>query len=937
MSSPFRIFRKHQKVLMVVLVGLSMLSFVVCGAIQNVQDVSGPLLVALLALAVGSITWLIGLGQQKSTEYGAYGLLIGACAGLVLSWNFSAPPAIRMKGGNISNEQLAEMQERRHLANQFVQFVVGHINEANPTARLQPDYFGGMTDMDMAIAEVLRREADRLGIVGSQEVVTNYLTALTTPRGGPKSLLTSKIMQSVCREIHASEQAVYEALEDEWRLRQVQRMLGGSGSEAIPPETYWDAHQKLNVQQDMELAVLPAADFVDESLEPSDAELAEFFGQYRENFPNTTPEGEPEPGRPGFYQPRRAQFAYVEGTAEDYIDQVEVTPEEIEAEYLRRYPPPISDDAESTTPGGAIPDGPQLPDPFLNGPNLPPIPMLPGTPSGEAPMTDEGATVPMEESDSTPADPADIEVSEEDGDATPEGTAPAPDAEADASTSDEATNETPEATGEEPAPTTDGSCDDPVAEESDDAAAESTEAPADDQPAGDDQPAAPLDETTEESTAETTEPEATTEAPADAAADDTTPAGDDAAPNDEAATQETPAEPAPFTLSESEIPPPPHLPTAPATIGPPPLTDELKAEIADYLRLLKADALLAEEMNAYASAFEKQITPFAVLPPESDEHMSSAEVLDAARKLATEEEGDDDRETFEFYFAQSPLLSSTELRDSEDHAFGSAVQPTQFGTSQPMSLVMFQNFETDLFRPELAESPTQSSVFDDAPPPPESRFVVWKIADLPDYAPQNLDDDREGTDKKVREQVVEAWRLYQARDAVEARGAELVAMAEAKTEPFTTIFADTKIAGDEGLNLTTTESGMISWYRQSSSANPFQPSPPEISKIPGLPDIELGDPFMHEVFREMEVGQTRAVWNMDHTHLFVVRVSKRVPSSLDAFMTGLPGAFDLAQQPFAMSVPPVLLLAGQQLRQHQANGVDLMEKYEVQFPDEPAQ
>ncbi len=398
-------------------------------------------------------------------------------------------------------------------------------------------------------------------------------------------------------------------------------------------------------------------------------------------------------------------------------------------------------------------------------------------------------------------------------------------------------------------------------------------------------------------------------------------------------------------MSESEDPPPPPLPGEtgePVVIGPPPLTDELRAEIEEYLRLIKADALLQEDLESFAIAFEKQIRQRAVLPPESEDHMSLEDAIDAARALATEEEGDQDSETFKFYFAQTPLLSSTELRDSEEHTIGSAVEMSATGSSRPIASALFQDFE-DLHRPVLCESPTQSSAFDLAPPPPQSRYVIWKIADLNSYAPESLDDNREGMEQKVRDQVVESWQLFKARESVESRAAELVELAKSGTGPFSAIFADTKLIGDDGLSLSTTESQHMSWYRQSSAgANFMQQPPPEMNSIPGLPDVPVGQTFMRTVFREMEVGETRAVWNADYTYMFVVRVKNRIPASQETFIAELPNAFNLYQmsqrfQQFRIPPPPVLLLAQGQLQQLMSQGVDLFEEYEVQFADELSQ
>ena len=944
MSSPFRLFRRHQKVMMVVLVGLSMLAFVVCSSIPDPTNIPGPLMVALLALAIGSIGWLWGLNTKKSSEFGAYGLLIGAVGGLLLAWNFSPTPAIQMAGGDISNEQLAEFRNRRELANRFIVMVQQRIREDHPTAQIRPmNGFGDTSLESMAFAEALRREADRLGVVGNQETVTEFLMGLTHDRVSNSSLMTGALMRAVVRDLGSSEQSVYAALLDEWRMAQARSMM--NGGDILTPDSYWDAYRKLNVQQDMELAVLPASDFVNESVEPSDPEVLEYFNQYRDNFPNFTPQGVFEEGRPGFMQPRRIQCVYIEGAADQFLGQVTVTPEEIDAEYIRRYPPQVEETPGTGFPGmeGTFPGGPMMPDPFLNGPTLPPTPGLPfditpGTSDTPAPV-DPDAPIP-ESPDETSADGTETSPASEpteDGPTADEST-PVP--------TDGATNSTPaepEADGVESteSPTnesTDSSCDDPVTEESptpegdgESQPAEATETDPSGEPGGDDNP--PVDEPTVEPTAE------------DAAATETAAGDETPATTEETTSPDADVGPAPFTLSESLDPPPPPLVdeiAAPPIVYPPPLTDELRIEIEEYLVALKADMLLQEQMQAFISEFDANIGRFASLPPDNERFLSTQAAFDAARLLATEAEGDDDEASFDFYFVQTDLQSSNEMEDSEEFPIGSAVQTLTSGAGSSMTTVLFDTVGR-LYRPLLCESPTRSSPFDPAPPPPESRYVVWKIADIDFYAPESIDDNREGMAVKIREQVIDAWQLDKARVAVEQRAEQLLEIAQGSTEPFSALFSETERVEGGGLTVTVIETGLMSWYRLSTAtANDFGRPPPVLNTIPGLPDVTPGDSFMQNVFLEMNVGDTKAVWNQDRTYLFVVRVTKRFPStpeewnaSRNTFMAEIPTAISSVQlSQFGIPPLPVWQIAEGYRRQYLVGGVDLFEKYEIVIPQQ---
>jgi hypothetical protein len=133
---------------------------------------------------------------------------------------------------------------------------------------------------------------------------------------------------------------------------------------------------------------------------------------------------------------------------------------------------------------------------------------------------------------------------------------------------------------------------------------------------------------------------------------------------------------------------------------------------------------------------------------------------------------------------------------------------------------------------------------------------------------------------------------------------------------------------------------MLSWFQSPTAVSSFERRPPPVrSTLPGLPDVDPGDSFMRTVFNDMEVGDTQTAWSNDRSHLFVVRVTNRIPSapadwdgSREQFLTTMPDAFRTAQ--FAMLVPdisppPVLQVAERTRQQYFVGGVNLFEKYEI--------
>ena len=55
MSSPFSIFRRNQRILMVITTGLAMISFVLLGAVSDPRDLPTPLVVIFLAAMAGGL------------------------------------------------------------------------------------------------------------------------------------------------------------------------------------------------------------------------------------------------------------------------------------------------------------------------------------------------------------------------------------------------------------------------------------------------------------------------------------------------------------------------------------------------------------------------------------------------------------------------------------------------------------------------------------------------------------------------------------------------------------------------------------------------------------------------------------------------------------------------------------------------------------------
>lgn len=96
MRSPFEIFRRHQKILTVILVGMAMFSFVICGAIQDPQNIPAGLMILAIAALMAGVFWVAGLQSGKSNEYSIWGLVAGVLIGVGMTfWGQPVRPSTR--------------------------------------------------------------------------------------------------------------------------------------------------------------------------------------------------------------------------------------------------------------------------------------------------------------------------------------------------------------------------------------------------------------------------------------------------------------------------------------------------------------------------------------------------------------------------------------------------------------------------------------------------------------------------------------------------------------------------------------------------------------------------------------------------------------------------------------------------------------------------
>ncbi|MEZ6064427.1 MAG: hypothetical protein R3B90_01690 [Planctomycetaceae bacterium] len=514
MSSPFGIFRKHQKIMLVVLIGLSMLSFVIFGTVSQASDLQNmpPGLTAIaLAALVAAVAWVIGIPNGKSGEYGTIGLIAGLALGAVVWLRSGSGDVVTTRDFGLNQNELNQLMNQRALANRFVAYAIDR--STAPENQFLASYLAQQYQFqldrrvddfgrDVLLGELLRRKARDLDMSLPESAVNDFIKEMTQDK------MTQQMFREIRSELAASESDLYTALRNELLAQMAARSL--YGYIGLPPAVDWELSQRLQVQQKLEVAEVPIAPFIDDKAEPPADELQTLFEKHRQFPPGYDEQGQPKEGSPGFLQPRRIKIGYLTPDYLAFEKQVKITDEQIEARYLRDYAS-IGNPLE-----GLIPDGP---DP-LGGPLFPNSTGDAGTPAGDetAPATPADDT----ETPDPAAGDADPSAGTDGSDApaptptpAPEGapTTEAPPATTEPATPAEPQEQPSEPTTEEPQPepAADPSCDDTPAatEAATEAAAEATpaaeSADAADAPATADAPAstdAPASEPVGETTAD---------------------------------------------------------------------------------------------------------------------------------------------------------------------------------------------------------------------------------------------------------------------------------------------------------------------------------------------------------------------------------------------------------------------------------------------------
>ncbi len=309
MASPFQVFRKYQKSLLVV--GGVVLMFVF---------VAGDPLTSLLRDMGGA-------GGSRS----------GMEAGDV---------AVRWDDGKLTNRELGALVMQRRVVNDFL----GNVEMAGRAATLdagvevQPltvQWLGGPDTAQQGVEkDVLRTRlcaqlARQAGMSVSNENITGYLIELGRRRVSP-DLIRAMIVRMRSAGRGVSLEYLYDALREEMLAHNYTASYMFSVATVLP-EQQWQDWLQVNDRVVVEAAGLPVSSFLVDVPEPTDEQLAEFFALYKDNEPGPVISMNtelPSPN-PGFAIPRKVDVRYVCANYDQLLEKyvAEVTDKEIQDYY----------------------------------------------------------------------------------------------------------------------------------------------------------------------------------------------------------------------------------------------------------------------------------------------------------------------------------------------------------------------------------------------------------------------------------------------------------------------------------------------------------------------------------------------------------------------------------------------------------------------------
>jgi len=313
MSSPLKAFRKHQKKLIVIFGVLLMVSFTVLGTVQQFFTPKAP-------------------GQQEGEE-------------VIATWEHGEITRAKLQGQRIAQQS----------AFIFMNALVQEAQKAGGTPQVQM-LQGDSSLQGLARQIILAKKAEELGVVVTEDTITQYLSKLTD---GAKR--TPEQFEAMFEQLMRDRRGVnYKGFLRYMRqalMAQDMLLMGTAGLSALSPGEAKSYHDRMFRQKTVELLALKVDDYFSKVKgEPSQAELEKLYEKGKDRY--TTPPS----AEPAFRRRHKIKYGYFKGEAEIFRNREEA---KITDDQIAKYYEENKDDFKrASLPddlGGESPDDAGLP------------------------------------------------------------------------------------------------------------------------------------------------------------------------------------------------------------------------------------------------------------------------------------------------------------------------------------------------------------------------------------------------------------------------------------------------------------------------------------------------------------------------------------------------------------------------------------------------
>lgn len=302
MASPFNVFRKHQKVILVAAGVLCMFVFVI-----------GDVLFQFVGTGSG------GDGRSGGED-------------MAVEWN----------GGSLTRLEMDSLRTRRNILRNFLtsvqQLGIDRSGGTSPTVRplgVTRQSLYHPVEEEIVLRHLMAEKAQGIGIVVSDAAINNYLSQLA------QGQVSSEELRGLVSNLAAGGRRVgmnyiFEAMREEM-LADTYLDSYAQAVQTVTPAQRWEDWQRLNDRVVVESMAVPVGNFVDEVPDPTDADLRAFFEKYKDREPTPVsvhPFTQLPSPDPAFRIPRMVEIHYIEA---DYQTVAKAIEPEVTDEEIRQY------------------------------------------------------------------------------------------------------------------------------------------------------------------------------------------------------------------------------------------------------------------------------------------------------------------------------------------------------------------------------------------------------------------------------------------------------------------------------------------------------------------------------------------------------------------------------------------------------------------------